>query len=126
MYLDRDLDWFFRPMRGNDKVARYPLTNLGFDENEVLHIEVAVAGFSKDEIKMELNGNILHIHGEKQEKEESKLKYLQCHISGDNFNRSVVLNDNYVGGEINASCENGILKVTVQPKPDVRKLITIQ
>lgn len=126
MFTQNDLDWFLRPMSGSDKVARYPLTNIGIDSDETLHIEVAVAGFDKDDIEIELKGNYLIITGNiiiPEEKED--IRYIQEHISANTFSRRIVLNDVYLGGEIRANVSNGILTITIDPKEPVRKLIAI-
>ena len=120
---EKDLDWFFKGFPG-DKVTRYPLTNLGVDEDDILHVEVAVAGFSKEDIALEQNGNKLCLKGSK--KEESKdIKYMQKHISTSNFERTIILHDNYVGGEVNASVADGICKITVKPKENLKNTIQI-
>lgn len=119
----RDLDWFFRPTF-EGKVARYPLTNLGYDENKVLYIEVAVAGFGKDDIELEQKGNQLHISGKMPEVDEN-VTYIQQHISASDFERIVVLHENYVGGDIQANVINGVLTITVRPKEQAKRLISI-
>jgi len=123
---NRDLEWFFRPVQSTGKVARYPLTNLGTDKEGVLYIEVAVAGFDKENITLELKGSQLHIKGTLPEvAEENKIEYVQQHISSLDFERIVVMQENYIGGEINANVKNGILTITVKPKEPTRKLIAI-
>jgi HSP20 family molecular chaperone IbpA len=126
MLNDRDLEWFFKtPFSDQTKVARYPLTNLGVDEDKNLRIEVAVAGFSKDDIEVEVKGYNLVITGEKKVEEESTINYLQQNISNTAFKRIVVMHDDYVGGDIDANVENGILTINVTPKEQQRKLISI-
>lgn len=121
----RDLDWFFRP-QGQKQVARYPLTNLGVDEDNTLYIEVAVAGFSKEDVELELKGNQLHIIGSKDEEIiEKEINYIQKHISSNDFERIITLHENYVGGDISASVKEGILSIKVKPKEPTRKLIAI-
>ena len=125
VFTHSDLDWFFRP-HGSEKVTRYPLTNLGVDDKDVLHIDLAVAGFKKDEVQIELRGNQMHITGSKPTyNEESKIRYIQKHVSSSNFSRVIVLHENYIGGEISASMEDGILHVEVEPKEPQKKLISI-
>jgi HSP20 family protein len=119
-----DLEWFFRPLR-TDKVNRYPLTNLGVDENDnSLIIEIAVAGFGKKDVKLDLKGNVLHIIGNKLKNlDEEKVNYIQRHISISEFERTIVLHDNYVGGDITANLEDGILTIKVSSKiPSVKEI----
>lgn len=123
--IQRDIDNFFRPTF-DGKVTRYPLTNLGVDKNEMLYIEVAVAGFSKEEIELELKGNQLYITGSKDKNDnDNGMRYIQRHISNSDFTRIMVLHENYVGGDIKADLKNGILTVTVRPKEPVKQVISI-
>ena len=123
MFTQRDLEWFFGPT-STGKVQRYPLTNIGTYEDETLLIELAIAGFDKNEVELELKGNQLHVIG-KKEALPSDIKYIQQHISDTNFERILVLHENYVGGDIKANFKNGILSITVTPKEPTRKLIAI-
>lgn len=118
------LDWFFRPSVGT-KVARYPLTNLGVDENNKLLIEVAIAGFNKNDVELELKGNQLFIRGTKTDVVDNKIKYIQQHISSSSFERVIILHENYVGGDITAKFVDGILSINVEPKEQSKKLIAI-
>jgi molecular chaperone IbpA len=122
---DRDLDWFFRSPTMSDKIARYPLTNLAV-EGERLLIEVAIAGFSKDNIEIELKGNQLHISGNKEDSgKDGDVKYIQRNISSTPFKRIIMLHDNYVSGKIDAEVQDGILTIHVEPVEQSRKLISI-
>lgn len=121
----RDLEWFFGGNQ-NGQVARYPLTDLYVDADDVLHIDVAIAGFKREEIEIEVKGNQLHIVGEKETKEKDDgAKYIQKHISSNSFKRIMVLHENYVGGDIKADIADGILSITVEAKEPTRKLIAI-
>lgn len=123
---NRDLEWFFRSPSMDTKIARYPLTNLGIDKEKNLIIEVAIAGFGKDDVELELKGNQLHIRGKKDAAEESdEVNYIQKHISDTSFERIIVLHENYVGGYINAKVKDGILTVFVAPEEPQKKLIKI-
>ena len=122
---ERDLDWFFRSPTMNEKITRYPLTNLAMKGDQLL-IEVAIAGFGKDNIEIELKGNQLHISGNKEESDSDiDVKYIQRNISSTSFKRVVMLHDNYVGGNIKADVQDGILTITVDPVEQKRKLISI-
>lgn len=121
---EKDLDWFFKVLP-TDKVTRYPLTNLGIDENGIFHIEIAVAGFDKRDINLEQKGNALHLSGTK-EPVENTIKYMQRHISVTPFERSIILHDDYIGGKVDAKVENGICTITVQPKENAKYSIDIK
>lgn len=120
----KDLDWFFKPFEGS-KVARYPLTNLGIEENGNLLIEIAIAGFNKENVNIELKGNQLHVVGSNEPKENETVSYIQKHISSTSFERIIVLHEKYVGGDISAKITDGILSIEVIPKEQLKRFIKI-
>lgn len=74
-------------------------------------IEVAVAGFSENQIDVELKENVLTVRGEK-EKAEDEIEYLHRGISARNFVRTFPLAENIeVRG---AAVKNGILSVALE------------
>lgn len=119
-----DIEQFLRPSI-NGKVARYPLTDMGIDKDDILHIDIAVAGFTQDDITITQVGNQLHVNG-KSSNEKPDIQYIQKHISINDFSRILVLHENYVGGDVSASMKNGILKITVKPKAEMTKNISIE
>lgn len=122
-----ELDWIFKSSMQGEKIPRYPLTNIGYDDEDNLFIEIAVAGFNKNDIKINLRGNEIHIIGEKKDTNESNIrKYLQQHISTNNFERIIVLHELYVNGDIDAEFQNGILTIIVKPKESAKKEIKIK
>ena len=124
---NRDLEWFLNAPGTGTKITRYPLTNLGADKEGNLIVEVAIAGFKKEDIELELVGNQLLIRGTKAEDSESEagVQYIQKHISTTSFSRIIVLHDKFVGGEVSAKMEDGILTITVVPKEQAKRLIAI-
>jgi len=135
MYLEKDtlarrlsdIDGFqnlFFP--GVEKVSRYPLTNISIDDDQVIHIEVACAGFTRSEISLEMEGNVLNIIGTKPDNERTDVKYLQKHISSDDFSREISFHDRYVGGDVDATLENGMLYITVKPNGKLKSTIQIK
>ena len=125
--LFKDLDWMLESTE-TKKVRRYPLTNLGVDENETLVIEVAVAGFGPNDMDISTSGNELIIEGTNPESEnaqKNEIDYFQKHISSENFKRIIRLSDEYVQGEVFAKYTNGILTITVSKTEEPKKLIEI-
>lgn len=104
----------------DNKSHRYPLTNLGRDEKNNLVIEIAVAGFSLEELSIQTEDNVILVkgHHEDDEEKETKTKYIQEHISSTDFARKVYMIPMYVGGKISASLKNGILTILVEPVED--------
>ena len=73
-------------------------------------VELALAGFSKNDIEIEMVGDILTIRGKSQDDTEDN--YVFKGIAGRSFTRSFQLLDNL---EVkNASMINGMLKITLE------------
>ena len=82
-------------------------------------IQLAVAGFNQDELKVYREGNILTITGESKEKPEDGFKYLHKGISSRKFKKQFTLSESVKVMEKGIGIEEGILKiclVSVAPK----------
>jgi HSP20 family molecular chaperone IbpA len=120
----RDLDWIFDVPEGG-KVRRYPLTDLGIDSKGNLIVRLAIAGFGPNDVEISASGNELIIEGSLESK-DSEVEYFQKHISSEDFKRVVRLNDEFIGGEIDASYKNGVLIIKVLKAEKPKKLIEIK
>jgi len=128
MYRDdiwKDLDfWFETPKTGS--VPRYPLTNIIFNKKtEDVVVEIALAGFSRDEIEIELEGDTLVVTGIKEQVQDEDLEYIQNHISTKDFERKIRLHNTYSGGDISATYNDGLLVINIQKKEKPKTLINI-
>lgn len=103
--------------------AHYPSTDIITKDNNLI-IDIAIPGFERDNIDIEIIGNELIISGENLEEIEVK-EYHQKQINRKQFERIVVLRKEYASGDISAKLENGILSVTIKPKEEKRKSIFI-
>jgi HSP20 family protein len=71
-------------------------------------------GFSKDDLKVEIKENVMHIGAlKKQEKEEKNEQYTRREFSSSSFNRSFSLPANILEENMKASYENGILSILI-------------
>jgi molecular chaperone IbpA len=108
-----------------DESPKFPHHNiLKTDENEY-SVELAVAGFSEDDIEIELANNVLSIRG-KMEKTDDK-NYLHRGIATRSFHKTITVTDTVevVGAELN----NGILSVNLKniiPQEKLPKKIPIK
>ena len=94
----------------NSKTDNYPPHNVVKIDETHYAIQLAVAGFSENELDIEYKDNVLTVRGEKKEKEE--LTYHYRGISSRNFTRSFPLADHMeVRG---ATVVNGILAVSIE------------
>jgi molecular chaperone IbpA len=102
--------------------ASYPHYNIEkLNENEWCII-LAIAGFSKSDIEITLEGIQLIIKGTKPE-EDSHKEYIYKGIATRSFQRSFLLADKIVISK--ASVENGLLKIYLKKPQDSRKVIKI-
>ena len=116
----RDLQWIMDQKDG----SRFPLTDLFIDDKTVV-VKLALAGFSENDIELEMVGNKLIISGEIEETDEP-FEYVQKQISQKPFERTIALHEDYVAGDVSASFVNGILEARIEPIEKERKLISIK
>ncbi|GKV00208.1 hypothetical protein SLEP1_g12940 [Rubroshorea leprosula] len=104
-------------------------------ESPNAHIfKINVPGYSKDEIKVQVeDGNVLHIKGEGV-KEESHAKDAVWHVAErgtgkGEFSREIELPENVKVDQIKAQVENGVLTIVVPkdttPKPSKVRNVNI-
>lgn len=109
------------------KNEKYPYTNI-FIENEQIIFEMALAGYSKDDIEISIENNVLKIEKHKNEKDNeiTDRKYLQRNITNKYFTKSFLLSDEIDTDSIKAEMVNGILKIVFDKKQRVITKIEIQ
>jgi len=121
---DRMFDDLNRTFANTKTDGNYPPYNIiKVDENNYA-IQVAVAGFSDDELDVECKENTLTISGERKAKDEQE--YLHRGISARNFTRSFTLAD-HVNVKA-ATVINGILAISLEhvvPEEQKAKKIAI-
>ena len=89
------------------------------DGNLILHAELP--GLTEKEIELKLEGNVLTLKGErKMESEDDKRTYHRVESCYGSFTRSFRLPETVDSEKINAEYKNGVLKVTVPLKPEVK------
>lgn len=104
-------DRVFNSRLFNGTNTNYPPYNiLKHDENHY-GIEVAVAGFDKSEIKVEVDQDQLIIKGEKSKTEET-VEYLHRGLAARDFEQSFALMEymNVTGAEV----KDGMLKIAIE------------
>lgn len=101
----------------------YPPYNIEQIGENGLRITLAVAGFTMDELGVEIDQNQLTIRGEQREEEESGRVFLHRGIAARQFQRNFVLAD---GIEVlGASLDNGLLHIDMrrlEPEGNARKV----
>jgi HSP20 family protein len=87
------------------------------ESDEALEFRADVPGMKPEEIKIELEGDVLTISGEHEEtKEEKDEQYVRRERRYGSFSRSMRVPAGIDPDKIEASCHDGVLEVKV-PKP---------
>ncbi len=122
-------DWSNR----NFSVTNTTLPSVNIKENtDAFTVEVAAPGFEKGDFKLELNHDLLTISSEKKVESETKdgEQFTKREFSYQSFSRSFTLPQTADGERIEASYDNGILKVSIpkkeEAKPKPARTIEIQ
>ena len=69
----------------------YPPYNIVKKSEDLYEVEIAVAGFTLDEIDVEISQNLLTIRGERKREEDSNVEYLHRGLAYRNFEKSLTL-----------------------------------
>lgn len=127
MHQSFGLDNIFNALQQFDRnpPAKYPPHNIIRNGDKYV-LEFALAGWSEDEIKVELEKNILRVTGQKSESDESG-DFVHRGIANRNFNSQFTIGDNIeiVGGEL----VNGVLTINMDiiiPEEDKPRTIKIK
>ena len=124
-------DDFFRPWNewfGNEpmfnKMLTVPAVNITESPN-LYTVAVAAPGMKKNDFKIDLDGNVLTISAKteetKEEKEEERCTRKEYNYSS--FSRSFTLPDEVNKEKIEAVYENGVLKLNLPVKEEVKKIM---
>jgi HSP20 family molecular chaperone IbpA len=129
--LKKDVDEIFNEFFEISKkeIGKYPLTDVYVDKTDgATYIEIALAGFNKDDIEVFIENDELVIRGKHKQKDEIEKNriYLQKDIAKRAFERKYKLVTNI--DKIEAKFENGILKIKLVPvkKEDLVQKIEIK
>lgn len=116
--LFKELDTFFDDAKGKyvvPQTPKYPPTNILKKDNSYT-IEMAVAGYSKNELEATLKGNLLTIKGskieDKVEEEGEEPIFVQRGISARTFERTFTTPKDSTIDSV--SLENGMLTIVIQ------------
>lgn len=107
----------------NNVKTTLPTANIVENEKD-FQVELAVPGYDKKDFSIQLNENVLTIKGEtKSEKEDTKSnkQYTRKEHYYASFERHFTLPDTVKVESIEASYENGLLKITL-PKKDEKEI----
>ncbi|WP_100656755.1 Hsp20 family protein [Alteromonas flava] len=94
-----------------EKQSAYPPYNIELVGDDKYRITMAVAGFSKDDVSIEVQENSMTVTGSKESKDEER-KFLHKGISERNFERKFQLGDHVK--VLSADMENGLLHIDLE------------
>lgn len=102
-----------------------PTIDMYEDGNELV-VKAELAGMKREDIKLELSGNMLTLSGEKrgEEKVERKDYYHMEHTYG-RFSRSLELPEGVGGDDIKAHFTNGLLEIRIPLKTGNRTTVNV-
>lgn len=106
---DSMFDRFFGDVDRSESATGYPPYNIRKDEENIYTIEMAVAGFSKEDLEAELKEGILTVRS-KQDQDDGE--YLHRGIAKRAFSRSFTLSDDVVIK--GADLINGMLTIILE------------
>jgi len=92
-----------------DNTNVFPRHNIVKVDEEVYHIQLALAGYSRDDLNVELEDGVMVITGEK---EDETVEYLHKGISTKKFRRTFRLNENVEVSD--ATFVDGLLVVVLK------------
>ena len=123
---DKIFDELFESAFKDSGVNKYPATDV-YTEDGVTHIEVAVTGFSNEDIEISLEDDILTIKGSKDEKEEhNERNYHTKNIAKRSFIKKFNVSDKVE--DVQAEIKDGILylELVQKEKEEAKKIIEIK
>jgi HSP20 family protein len=110
------------PFKGITAFKSVPSVNVIENGNE-LKLQVAAPGLNKNDFKLTIDKGILTISAEKQEEQkEENEKFTKREFNYSSFSRSFSLPDYVIEEGAQAKFEDGILKITLPFKEEVRKV----
>ena len=103
------------------RTMQVPAVNITEQKDDYL-VSLAVPGLKKDDFKIDVEGNMLTISSEKEEtKEEKDKKFTRKEYNYSSFSRSFSLPEEINKEEIEASYEDGVLKISLPRKEEAKK-----
>jgi HSP20 family protein len=118
-------DWFEKGSLFG-KMATVPPVNIVENEDSYI-LSLAVPGMKKEDFKISLEGLMLTISTEKEEeKEETEKRFTRREYNFYSFSRSFTLPEDVKPEYIEAKYENGLLKIVLPRKDEVKQNTAIK
>jgi HSP20 family protein len=121
-------DFFNKPLLDlfdggfSSRMMNVPAVNITERKEDYL-VSLAAPGLKKEDFKIDVEGNMLTISSEKEEKnEEKEEKYTRQEYSYSSFERSFTLPDEVSKDKIDAHYQDGVLKLVLPKKEEAKKM----
>jgi HSP20 family protein len=102
-----------------DATAMYPVNM--WEDDDAVHVEAEVPGFTKDEIEITIEQGTLQISAERnQEKQQNNGSPILTERTWSRYFRSFALPSAVQEDNVSAKCENGVLDLTLPKRPEVK------
>ena len=95
------------------KVESFPPANISTNKEGTIKFELALAGYSEEDIKLSAEADKLTISSEKKEDKDEDIVYLHKGIRGRKFSVTYSLNAKFDISKTKAKFANGILTITI-------------
>lgn len=121
------LDQAFRDLSDGVQHGWTPSVDL-VKKDDGLVLRADLPGIKPDEVKIEVEDDVLTVSGEhREETEEKKEHYMRRERRFGSFSRSMVLPKGVKAEDIDATCKDGVLEVTVPlPKAEEKQTVEIK
>ena len=121
-FFSRDL-WNWRSANNSSTNTTLPAVNIR-ETPEKFEVEMAAPGMQKEDFKIELEGNELRISSEHRTENETRddERYTRREFSYQSFQRNFTLPKDVVDvDQINATYENGVLRLLIPKKEEAKQ-----
>ena len=106
------------------RMMTVPAVNISENQNEYM-VSVAAPGLKKNDFNIDVEGNMLTISCEKEENmEDDNQRHTRREYSYTSFSRSFTLPEDVMKDKIEASYEDGVLKINLPKTEQAKKAAT--
>jgi len=125
--IDRLLNDFFVDGFNHDRIERgeqrfQPATNL-YEFEDSVKIEMQIPGYSKEQVTITLDKDVLVVAGKVEEAENAETKFARIQFKAKNFEKRFKLADDIDSDNIQAAFENGVLSLSLMKKKEEKQIV---
>ncbi len=120
-------EWFDNSGRLWNKILTVPAANIVENKNSY-EVSIAVPGMTKEDFKVDVEGLVLTISCERETEKETvkEKKFTRNEYNYTSFSRSFNLPEDVDKDKIDATYENGILKIVIPCTEKTKKIVAKQ